>query len=172
MSRLGVSVGFACSICAATPLTTAAAWLVPLRTMYGNGLLVDAPATSGSGWSVSAFWNSVLPCTDVDSMPTPPARRSGFALNSGNAGPRELNEARRSSSRTNEPFELFAPTVNTHGKVPGSVMPPHTSHSFVDVSRFGCATFAQSTWPTLPAAATTKMLASTSFLVAMASRSP
>jgi hypothetical protein len=41
-------------------------------------------------------------------MPTPPARMSGFGLNSGSAGPRELN-LRSSSVRLKLPFELLAP---------------------------------------------------------------
>ena len=105
--KLGVSFGFACSICAATPLTTAAAWLVPVSDMYKPPSTRNPPGV--------ALSNNLLPGADVDSMPTPPARMSGFAFCSGNAGPRELNFARTSSARVKLPSELFAPTVKTHG---------------------------------------------------------
>src|SRR5262245_18255222 len=58
-------------------------------------------------------------------MPTPGATRSGFAVKSIAAGPRELNAAMVSSERLAVPMWLDAPTVSTHGALPGAVMPPY-----------------------------------------------
>ena len=58
-------------------------------------------------------------------MPTPGATRSGFAPLSIAVGPRELNAAIVSSARSTVPMWLDAPTVSTHGALPGAVMPPY-----------------------------------------------
>ena len=75
-------------------------------------------------------------------MPTPGATRSGFAAQSRYVGPRELNVAIVSSPRLGVPFVLEAPTVSTHGALPGALMPPYCGWP---------AAFL----PQLPAAATT-----------------
>ena len=58
-------------------------------------------------------------------MPTPGATRSGFALKSIAVGPRELNAATVSSPRSVVPMWLDAPTVSTHGALPGAPTPPY-----------------------------------------------
>jgi hypothetical protein len=57
-------------------------------------------------------------------IPVPGATRSGFARKSTAVGPRELYPAITSSYRTTVPWLLDAPTVSTHGALPGAVMPP------------------------------------------------
>ena len=94
----------------------------------------------------------------VDSMPTPGATRSGLAFSSIGAGPRELNAATMSSRRSTVPRSLEAPTVSTHGALPGEAMPPSC----------GCPAPSR---PRLPAAATTTMPASTARLAASVSGS-
>ena len=59
-------------------------------------------------------------------MPTPGAMRSGLAEKSIHVGPRELNSATMSSPRDTVPWWLEAPTVSTHGALPGDVMPPYS----------------------------------------------
>src|SRR5512138_3240610 len=75
-------------------------------------------------------------------MPTPGARMSGLAAKSIHVGPCELNAPTVSSLRFTVPEWLDAPTVSTHGALPGAVMPPHCVCPFADC-------------PRLPAAATT-----------------
>ena len=60
-----------------------------------------------------------------DSIPTPGAMTSGFAVKSIHVGPRELNAAMASSLRRAVPLWVLAPTVRTHGALPGAVMPPN-----------------------------------------------
>src|SRR5437762_1095842 len=74
----------------------------------------------------------------------PEATRSGMAQNSMCVGPDELKGAIGSSSRVSVPMVLDAPTVSTHGALPGAVMPPHCNWP---------ALF----FPWLPAATTTVM---------------
>jgi hypothetical protein len=69
--------------------------------------------------------NKVLPASAVDSMPTPGARRSGFATRSIALGPIELKGATESSDLSMVPLWLEAPTVSTHGAFPGAVIPPY-----------------------------------------------
>src|SRR4026209_2302884 len=57
-------------------------------------------------------------------MPTPGATRSGFAPKSIHVGPAELNFAMVSLLRLLVASSLDAPTVSTHGALPGDVMPP------------------------------------------------
>ena len=68
---------------------------------------------------------SVLPASASDSIPTPGATRSGLALKSIALGPRELNAATVSSRRSAVPMWLEAPTVSTHGALPGAPIPPY-----------------------------------------------
>src|SRR5919108_4675539 len=75
-----------------------------------------------------------------------------------NVGPRELNGAITSSPRTGVPFVLDAPTVMTHGALPGALIPPYCGWP----SAFR---------PRLPAAATTTTPASTRRLAARVSGS-
>src|SRR6185436_4526174 len=77
-------------------------------------------------------------------MPTPGATRSGLAPASIAVGPRELNAAMVSSLRSTVPMWLDAPTVSTHGALPGDVTPPY----------WPCPLAPR---PLLPAAATTTM---------------
>ena len=99
-TAFGVSCGFAWSISATVPVTTGAATLVPLRLMYGlyqsDGLL---PAT----WDVGLSCASVLNGSEVDSIPTPGATRSGLAAKSIHDGPRELKMPIVSSPRATVP---------------------------------------------------------------------
>ena len=60
-----------------------------------------------------------------DSVPTPGATTSGFAARSTAVGPRELNAAIVSSPRSIVPIVLEAPTVSTHGALPGAVIAPY-----------------------------------------------
>ena len=83
---------------------------------------------------------------------------SGLAEKSIQVGPRELNTATLSSARATVPWWLEAPTVSTHGALPGEVMPPYSA---------SCAVFC----PMLPAEATTTMPASTARFAACASGS-
>ena len=83
---------------------------------------------------------------------------SGLAVKLIQVGPRELNPATWSSPRASVPAWVAAPTVSTHGALPGDVMPPNC----VSPAAF---------WPRLPAAATTTMPASTARLAASASGS-
>src|SRR3954452_3461485 len=119
--RLGVRLGLACSINAIVPLTTGAATLVPLIDKYGFAASGILPATSGAGFST----NSVLPGTASETVPTPGATRSGLAMKSVAVGPAELKLARVSSLRVSVPCVLEAPTVSTHGALPGAVIPPY-----------------------------------------------
>ena len=73
-------------------------------------------------------------------------------------GPRELKPAMVSSLRLVVPSVLDAPTVRTHGALPGDVMPPY----WLSAVAFR---------PRLPAAATTTMPASTARLAASVSGS-
>ena len=57
--------------------------------------------------------------SDIDTVPTPGATRSGFAAQSMYVGPRELKPPIVSSARFGVPFVLDAPTVRTHGALPG-----------------------------------------------------
>ena len=50
---------------------------------------------------------------------------SGFARRSIAVGPRDVNDAIVSSPRSTVPMWLDAPTVSTHGALPGEVMPPY-----------------------------------------------
>src|SRR6185436_4668188 len=93
-----------------------------------------------------------------DSMPTPGATRFGFAAESINVGPRELNAAIVSSARSVVPMWLEAPTVITHGALPGAPMPPYT-------------VWPAASRPLLPAAATTTMPADTTCFAASVSGS-
>ena len=58
-------------------------------------------------------------------MPTPGATRSGLGVPSMAAGPRELNAATTSSARSGVPLSSLAPTVSTHGALPGAAMLPY-----------------------------------------------
>ena len=91
-------------------------------------------------------------------VPSPGATRSGFARSRDASARDELKPAIVSSSRVSEPLVLDAPTVSTHGALPGAVTPPYCS------------------WPSpflprLPAAVTTTMPASTTRLTASVSGS-
>ena len=66
----------------------------------------------------------MLPGAASDTVPVPGATRSGFAPKSTAVGPEELNAAIVSSVRVIVPIVLEAPTVSTHGALPGAVMPP------------------------------------------------
>src|SRR5262245_57940111 len=79
-----------------------------------------------------------------ETMPTPGAQMSGFAVKSTAVGPDELKLATVSSSVSGVPFVLNAHAVRTHGATPGEVIPPHCNSP----SAF---------FPKLPAAATTVM---------------
>src|SRR5204863_4677252 len=96
---------------------------------------------------------SVLLGDVADSMPTPGATRSGLAVRSIAVGPRELKGAIVSSERSIVPMWLEAPTVSTHGALPGAVIPPYCV----------CACALR---PRLPAAVTTTTPASTARLAA------
>src|SRR6185436_5545249 len=121
-TALGVSAGFACSINATVPATTGVAILVPLRLRYGNAGLDTVPLNRYADSDVYIVLSGLL----NDSMPTPGATRFGFAAESINVGPRELNAAIVSSARSVVPMWLEAPTVITHGALPGAPMPPYT----------------------------------------------
>src|SRR5262249_59513522 len=154
-TAFGVSRGLASSISATVPDTTGAATLVPLRLMYGlyqsEGLF---PAIRLAGLVCASVLNGSV----VDSMPTPGAIRSGLAAKSIHDGPRALKMPIVSSERAAVPAWLAAPTVSTHGALPGDVMPPYCAAPLV--------------WrPRLPAAATTTMAASTARLAGCADRS-
>ena len=86
----------------------------------------------------------MLPAIANDTVPVPGATRSGLAPKSMCVGPDELKAAIWSSARVSVPMVLDAPTVSTHGALPGAVMPPHCNWP---------ALF----FPWLPAAATTVM---------------
>ena len=59
-------------------------------------------------------------------MPVPGATRSGLAWKSIADGPRELKAAIDVvGAGRRVPFVLEAPTVSTHGALPGAVMPPY-----------------------------------------------
>src|SRR4029078_10860672 len=73
-------------------------------------------------------------------------------------GPRELNAAIVSSWRRTVPLVLDAPTVMTHGALPGDPIAPYCGWPFAAL-------------PRLPAAATTTMPASTARLAASVSGS-
>src|SRR2546423_10261096 len=114
-TRFGVRFGLACSINATVPVTTGAAMLVPGIDMYGVKSVV------GQTPRQEAFTRNLPPCAYiepslemVDTVPTPDATRSGFAMRP-TAGPRELNAAILSSFRVTVPSVDDAPTVSTHG---------------------------------------------------------
>ena len=119
--KFGVRFGLACSISATVPVTTGAAMLVPLSARYGfepsaeraveqRRTFVDVEGAAG---------------TASETVPTPGATRSGFASKSTAVGPDELKSAISSSLRVSVPIVLEAPTVSTHGALPGAVMPPY-----------------------------------------------
>src|SRR5262245_37420253 len=83
----------------------------------------------------------------------PGATRSGLADQSRNVGPRELKLATASSPRSVVPLVVPAPTVRTHGALPGALMPPYWD-------------WPSALRPRLPAAATTTTPASTTRLAA------
>src|SRR5918994_5385445 len=120
-TALGVNAGFAWSINATVPVTTGADMLVPLRLKYGRYGVSIVPLRSIS----DRLAYNVLSRTLSDSIPTPGATRSGFALFPPAPGPRELNVATVSSERSDVPMWLDAPTVRTHGALPGAVTPPY-----------------------------------------------
>src|SRR5262245_4531226 len=153
-TRFGVSEGFACSMSAIVPLTTGDAMLVPLSERYGSDAVVTVPQRRISG----LVFHSVLPASASDSMPTPGATRSGLATKSIADGPRELNPATVSSDRFAVPLWLEAPTVITHGALPGAPIAPY------------CA-LPSAPRPRLPAAETTTRPASTARFAASVSGS-
>src|SRR6266516_4094767 len=108
-TRLGVSVGLACSINATVPVTTGAAMLVPLRLRYGRYGVGTVPLRRYAGIELYKKLSGAL----SDSMPTPGATRSGLAARSIRVGPRELKLAIVSSARSTVPMWLDAPTVST-----------------------------------------------------------
>ena len=83
---------------------------------------------------------------------------SGFAAKSIIVGPRELYNAIVSSLRSAVPFVFDAPTVSTHGALPGAPIAPYWA-------------VPSAAFPKLPAAATTTMPASTACLAASVSGS-
>src|SRR5262245_49913591 len=96
----GVSDGLASSISAIAAVTTGADMLVPVRRRYGSELVGVVPHKRAAGFEA----NSALVASVVDSMPTPGATRSGFAVLLIAAGPRELNPATMSSLRSAVPI--------------------------------------------------------------------
>ena len=60
-----------------------------------------------------------------ETTPVPGATMSGLAAKSYAEGPRELYGAIVSSMRVSVPLWLIAPTVRTHGALPGAVIPPY-----------------------------------------------
>src|SRR6185436_595413 len=153
-TRFGVRAGFACSISAMVPLTTGDAMLVPLSDRYGSVAVLTVPHRRIAG----LVFQRVLPASAIDSMPTPGATRSGLAWKSMADGPRELNPAMVSSPRSAVPLWLEAPTVITHGALPGAPMPPY----------WGLPSGPR---PRLPAAETTTSPASTARFAASVSGS-
>src|SRR3954470_5864291 len=139
---------------ATVPLTTGVAMLVPLRLRYGR-YVVDTVPGSRYGDSVAYI---ALAGLLSDSMPTPGATRSGLADASTAVGPRELNAAIVASPRSMVPMWLDAPTVSTHGALPGAATPPY----------WPCPLTPR---PLLPAAATTTMPELTAASVASVSGS-
>src|SRR5512144_1061267 len=122
--------------------------------MYGGDAVETVPPSSANGRAFASVLFGAL----SDSIPTPGATRSGFAAWSIAVGPRELNGAITSSDRSAVPMWLEAPTVTTHGALPGAVTPPYC------VRPCGFR-------PLLPADATTTMPASTTRLAATVSGS-
>ena len=116
-----MSAGLACSISAIVPLTTGEAMLVPLIERYGSVAVGTVPHNRMSGLVLK----SVLPAAVSDSMPTPGATMSGLVWKSSAVGPRELKPATLSSPRSTVPLWLDAPTVITHGALPGAPMAPY-----------------------------------------------
>ena len=121
LTAFGVSRGFACSINATIPATTGADWLVPLRLRYGTYPGSVEPAIRAFG-RVRYRWLSGLL---NETVPTPGATTSGLAMRSIAVGPRELKSAIVSSARAMVPMWLAAPTVSTHGALPGAVIAPY-----------------------------------------------
>jgi hypothetical protein len=97
---IGVSVGFACNINATVPLTTGAAWLVPLRLRYGGYAVGTVPFNNADAFQKKSALVGLL----NDSIPTPGATRSGLAARSTAVGPRELKDATVSSARSIVPM--------------------------------------------------------------------
>src|SRR6266540_1899882 len=91
-------------------------------------------------------------------MPTPGATISGFAEKSIHVGPRELKGPTVSSLRLTVDMWFEAPTVSTHGALPGDVMAPVSVRPL-------------SSRPRCPAAATTTIPASEARRAACASGS-
>src|SRR5262245_52519670 len=129
--------------------------LVPESARYG----FEPPRPLRPLSRFCTFWiYRKLPGADSDTVPTPGATRSGFAAKSIAVGPFELKSAIVSSPRVSVPLVLDAPTVRTHGALPGAVIAPYCSWSF---------------WffPRLPAAVTTVMPLSVTALAASVSGS-
>src|SRR5438128_1459779 len=95
--------------------------LVPLKLRYGSATVFSTPGSNAD----ARVRKNVLPGADNETLPAPGATRSGLAAQSRYVGPRELNVAIVSSRRTGVPLVLDAPTVSTHGALPGAAMPPH-----------------------------------------------
>src|SRR5436190_825941 len=114
--------------------------LVPLRLRYGR---YDVETVPGRRYGANVAYSALAGSLN-DSIPTPGATRSGFADASIAVGPRELNAAIVSSLRSIVPMWLDAPTVSTHGALPGDATPPY----------WPCPLAPR---PLLPAAATTTM---------------
>ena len=128
--------------------------LVPLRLKYGLYAVGTVPETR-----YDELVEYIVPQgSDSDTVPTPGATRSGLADQSRYVGPRELKVAMLSSPRPGVPFVLEAPTVSTHGALPGATMPPYCGSPLAF-------------FPRLPAAATTTTPASTTRLAASVSGS-
>src|SRR5690349_7533059 len=126
------------------PVTSGEAMLVPLSARYGSVAVAMLP----HGRAPAFVRYSVVVGSVSDSMSTPGATTSGFAVKSIALGPRELNAATASSARAAVPISLDAPTVSTQGAFPGAPTPPYSA-------------LPAGLRPRLPAAETTTMPAST-----------
>src|SRR3954470_15802841 len=120
----GVILGCSCSINAAAPLTTGVAMLVPLISVYNDGEPGIPPYSEGDAWLPGNSVSKVLPGTRSETIALPGATRSGLTMRSPADGPLELKLVIRSSPRTDVWFVFIAPTVMTHGSLPGAAMVP------------------------------------------------
>ena len=154
-TAFGVSDGIRLQHQRDVPVTTGAAMLVPLSARYGGCASDECRRAAHFGLALTER----AARRRQRKVPTPGATRSGFAAQSRYVGPRELKVAIDVVARSGVPFVLDAPTVSTHGALPGA-----RDAAVLRLAR-------RRSCPALPAAATTTTPASTTRLAASVSGS-
>ena len=117
--------------------------LVPLRLRYGCVAVGTVPHSRGVGLASRTACCRDRPATRCRRR----ARRGpASALDRSALGPRELNAATCRRARSTVPLWLAAPTVSTHGALPGEVMPPYCGCALGRCGR-GCRPRSTTTMP-------------------------